>query len=104
MKIDAALLCEFAQVRENVLFVASGAVNRFGARSLPVHLNAYVAVVLEHPPLEGVEPFEVRVHVEDTDRNVLMMAVTGLQSRPAGELAPGESLTLEIRIRAEALA
>lgn len=96
MKINAAVLCEFAQVRDNMLFMLSGAVTRFGMKTFPSGVNAFVALVLEISEAEAREPFEVRVTVEDTDGNVTMTGVMGVQAFADRLLEPGETLQLPI--------
>jgi hypothetical protein len=56
LDLSTAVLCDFAQVRDRLLFVSSGAVSRLYRRDLPSPLGLMVGLVIE-VPLEdsGVE-------------------------------------------------
>jgi hypothetical protein len=76
MRICTALLCDFAQVRDNLLMVSSGAITRIYRPDLPAHLNFMVAVVIEVP-------------LEDTGESHTLAAQ--VINRAGAELAVGTS-------------
>ena len=49
LDLSTAVLCDFAQVRDRLLFVASGAVSRLYRRELPSPLGLMVGLVIEVP-------------------------------------------------------
>jgi hypothetical protein len=67
MEITTALLADFAQVRDGLLFVSSGGVTRCYRDMLPAPLNIYMAMVLELDRLEAEKVHEVHVVVVDED-------------------------------------
>lgn len=49
MQLSTAILCDFAQVRDGLLFVSSGAISRLYRRALPAPLGVMVGLVIEIP-------------------------------------------------------
>jgi hypothetical protein len=67
MDVTTAMLADFAQVREGLLFVASGGVTRCYRDQLPAPLNVYLATVLELDRIEAEKMHELHVVVVDED-------------------------------------
>jgi hypothetical protein len=67
MEITTALLADFAQVRDGLLFVSSGGVTRCYRDQLPAPLNIHMAMVMELDRLEAEKVHEVHVVVVDED-------------------------------------
>jgi hypothetical protein len=67
MDVTTAMLADFAQVREGLLFVASGGVTRCYRDQLPAPLNVYLATVLELDRIEAERMHELHVVVVDED-------------------------------------
>lgn len=67
MDVTTAMLADFAQVREGLLFVASGGVTRCYRDQLPAPLNVYLATVLELDRIEAERVHELHVVVVDED-------------------------------------
>ena len=67
MDVTTAMLADFAQVREGLLFVASGGVTRCYRDQLPAPLNVYLATVLELDRIEAEKVHELHVVVVDED-------------------------------------
>ena len=67
MDVTTAMLADFAQVREGLLFVASGGVTRCYRDQLPAPLGVFLATVLELDRLEAERVHEVHVVVVDED-------------------------------------
>lgn len=66
-KLGAFLLCDFAQVREGLLFVASGGITQVRSRTLPL----CAAVVVALAPDDLGQPMELRLvlkRVETAER------------------------------------
>ncbi len=60
MRLTTALLCDFAQVRDGLLFVSSGAVNRLWRPAVPARLGVMLALVVM---VEGVDELSSRHEV-----------------------------------------
>jgi hypothetical protein len=82
MEITTALLADFAQVREGLLFVSSGGITRCYREELPAPLGVFLAVVLQLDRVEAERTHEVEVMVVDEDGGEL--------ARIAGEIQLGE--------------
>jgi hypothetical protein len=67
MEITTALLADFAQVRDGLLFVSSGGVTRCYRDQLPAPLNIHMAMVMELDRIEAEKVHEVHVVVVDED-------------------------------------
>ncbi len=61
MDISTALLADFAQVREGMLFVASGGVNRSWRPEYPAPLNLALALVIEFDQIESRNSHDLQV-------------------------------------------
>jgi hypothetical protein len=95
MELTTALLCDFAQVREGLLFVASGGVTRCYRAELPAPLGICWAGVLEMDEREAARPHEVAVVVVDEDGGTL--AELSMSGRLEGaQLMVGERLNLPL--------
>lgn len=95
IELTSALLCDFAQVRENMLFVSSGGVSRLTTSVLPCPFALHLALVFEIPPADIGESFRVNVavahapsaHVEGTAEAVL-------STQSNNDMLPGEPMVL----------
>lgn len=96
MDVRAALLCDFAQVREGVLIVSSGGITRLGRSQYPADMGIMLALMFEVEPNEIVTPREIRIHVETEDGAKLSEAIGTLQGVPPPNLDPGETLMTPI--------
>lgn len=67
MDVTSALLADFAQVREGLLFVVSGGVTRSYQQQLPAPLNVFMAAVLELDRSEAENLHELHLVVVDED-------------------------------------
>src|SRR5262245_15290855 len=61
--IQAAILCDFAQVREGVLFVSSGGINRMYRAQTPAPMGVYLALVVDVGPEEVHRVHSIRIIV-----------------------------------------
>lgn len=95
VELTTALLCDFAQVREGLLFVASGGVTRCYRAELPAPLGIFLAGVLEMDAREAARPHEVTVVVVDEDGGQL--AEASMSGRLEGpDLLVGEHVNLPL--------
>jgi len=99
MEITTAILCDFAQVREGLLFVSSGGITRLYHQPdwpLPRPLGLYLGLTVEIGPDEMGKVHEVRVRVvQQSTANEIASAVAAMQpvaGLPA-ELEAGEAAT-----------
>src|SRR5437867_3739998 len=96
-RLTTAILCDFAQVREGLLFVSSGGITRLHRPSVPypMALGVQLALVIEIPPDEMELAHEIKVTVKDPETVDTVGEVTvGLQLRPDqfADIQPGESV------------
>ena len=101
MEISTALLCDFAEVREGLLFLVGGPITRLWRPQFPAPMNVCVALVLEGTEGEvaGVA-HELQVAVVDADGRAHAEARTGIQAQAQGlgELSPGEVIPIPVVI------
>jgi len=93
--ITAALPCDFAEVREGLLFISAAPVTRLWRAEYPAALGLCIAAIVEgtQGELEGI-PHEVELVVCDQDGVVLAELKAGIQVAEAQGVAPGEALQL----------
>lgn len=92
--VRSAILCDFAQVREGLLFVSSGGITRIAAPGIGAPVTFHVAGELEVSPIESGSTHEVTFKVTPVDAaETVWEATLGIStsSSPDG-LFPGESL------------
>jgi len=92
----AALLCDFAQVREGVLMVSSGGITRLWRSQYPAPMGMMLALMFEVAPDQIVTAREIRIHVETEDGAKLAESIGMLQGVPPTNLDPGEKLMMPI--------
>ena len=51
-ELKALILCDFAQTRENLLFVQSGGLTRLASSAFPARFSCYVGAIVYMPPNE----------------------------------------------------
>jgi hypothetical protein len=67
MDVTTALLCDFAQVRDGLLFVSSGGITRLWRNDLPAPMGVCLAIVIELDQVESQRPHELHVVVMGED-------------------------------------
>jgi hypothetical protein len=95
MDVTTAMLADFAQVREGLLFVASGGVTRCYRDQLPAPLGVYLATVLELDRLEAEQVHQLQVVVVDEDGQELA-EIAGEIQLGATQLMINENLNVPI--------
>lgn len=63
-RLDALVLCDFAQVRDGLLFVQSGGLTRLAAAQLPATFNCHVGVLVFLPPDEATSAHSVIMRIK----------------------------------------
>ncbi len=101
MNISTAMFCDFAQVREGLLFVASGGVTRSLRDELPAPVGVFLALVIELDRFEAQQQHIIRVSIMDEDGKELA-EVNGTFEFGSPELLlideqPSIPITLDIR-------
>lgn len=95
MRYAVATLCDFAQVRENLLFVSGGGITRATRVRFPADLELMLALSIEVSDIELSEPLELRVRVESADGEELAQILGVVQGKLSG-LDPGETQELAL--------
>jgi hypothetical protein len=95
MEITTAMLADFAQVREGLLFVSSGGITRCYRDDLPAPLGVFLAVVLALDKVEAERTHDVEVRVVDEDGGQLA-EIAGQIQLGEPQLLLNESLNLPI--------
>ncbi len=91
-RLDALVLCDFAQIREGLLFVQSGGLTRLVAQTLPAAFGCHLAAMVYMPPHEAVEAHHMVMKVKSADTATLVATINvelHEVPRPTG-LLPGE--------------
>ena len=90
MDIRVATLCDFAQVREGLLFVSSAGITRVYRESFPAPIGVMLALVLEMSPVEAAQSNKITVRIEDADGQKLAEMVGEVQVKLGSGHDPGE--------------
>lgn len=91
-RLDALILCDFAQIREGLLFVQSGGLTRLVTRTTPASFGCHVAAMVYMPPHEVVEAHHIVMKVKSADAAIVVATINvelHEVPRPTG-LLPGE--------------
>lgn len=96
--VSSAILCDFAQVREGLLMVASGGITRMYRPALPAPMLVMVAAIVEveHHEIDRSHQLVLSVTQVETAETIVRMTV-GLQAA-SQDLEPGESLSVPVTI------
>ena len=92
--VRSAILCDFAQVREGLLFVASGGITRIAAPELEAPVTFFVAGELEVTPMDSASVHDVEFKVTAAETSITVwQAAMSIDTSAANEnLFAGESL------------
>lgn len=100
--ITALILADFAQIREGLMFVASGGITRLYRADLPAMLGPlWLATIVEISPMELDRPHELNVRVRHVETATELLTVTGAMTAPVaggGNYEPGESATIPLAV------
>lgn len=97
MEISSAIICNWAEVREGVVFIAGGGITRAWKPQYPAPLGVCLAVVLSGTEGEmiGIQ-HEVEMVVSDADGLEIGRLSGGLSTAGGADLQPGETLQLPL--------
>lgn len=96
MQLSSALLCDFAQVRDGLLFVSSGGVTRLYRSDFPAPMGVCLALVMEAHPTEATRPHELQVIIQGQDGERVAELTAGFQlsADSTAALETGENVQL----------
>ena len=89
--VAAAMLCDFAQIREGLLFVSSGGLARFATPDVPIPFPAFLALIIEVPAHEVEHVHELAITVKHVPTATTVAKAGGGFSLAGNLLHPGES-------------
>ena len=95
MRLTTLLLCDFAQIREGLLFISSGGITRVGRGTYPAPAGFAVAMMVELTRAELDRPHELKIMIMGSDRPVPGSATVALQAS-SDDLAAGETLNVPL--------
>jgi hypothetical protein len=75
--VQAAVLCEYAHVRDALLYVLGGAVNMLPLPEFPARLGCCLALVVELPAHEHDQVHELVVRLKSADTTEVVCTATG---------------------------
>jgi hypothetical protein len=100
MRVDAAMVCDAASVREGLLFVLGGGVTRVWRPEYPAPLNVSVALIVTLHPTEADHPHAIRLALQTEDGQTVAEAQGqfGVQPEVLTQLQPGEEVAIPIAL------
>ena len=96
MKITTGLLCDFASVREGLLFVVGGGITRVRRTQYPAALDCSVALLVELHQMELTRPHELEMRVLGSDGEDVASIKAGFQAAGTVDLDVGENLPIPV--------
>lgn len=103
MRIDSALLCDAATVREGLLHVLGGGITRAGRTSFPAPLGMTLALRILIHPTEADRPHQLEVRLQGEDGDAVANFAIEFGMDDTGQLEPGEHASLPIPLPLGAL-
>lgn len=98
-KVEALVLCRFAEVQAGLLTVVSGGITRAFAPVVPTNVNPlHVAAMLYIEPDEIGRVFEIRICLKSVETARKIAEVVGAVQVAATEALPGEGLHVPVAI------
>lgn len=97
-RLNALILCDFAQIREGLLFVQSGGLTRLVTATFPAQFACHVAALVYLPPHEAGEAHDMVIKAKSADTATLVatVKVSMHETPPPAGLAPGEGRQVPI--------
>jgi hypothetical protein len=94
-RITTLMMCDFAQVREGLLFVSSGDISRVLANQFPAHLRVHLAAVVHLPPDTVAEPHRLNVKFKYPDTAEMIANIdVDIRLDQVQGVYPGEGVNL----------
>jgi hypothetical protein len=98
VEVTTALLCDYAQVREGLLFVSSGGITRVRRAAFPAHLGAAFAAVLQLDAIEAERPHQFELVVVDEDGGEIARVDAEIVVGDLSTVHPGEMVQVPLAI------
>ncbi|NND73955.1 MAG: hypothetical protein HKN44_03015 [Ilumatobacter sp.] len=97
-QLKSLILCDFAQVREGLLFVQSGGLTRLVAPSFPAKFTCHVAALVWLPPHEAGTAHQMVMKVKSATTALLIATINVAmhETPPPVGLQPGEGRLVPI--------
>ena len=96
MVIDA-ILCDFATVREGLLHLLGGGINRLWREQFPAQMGSTLALLLEIHPTETERQHTISIFLIDEDGRRLAEVSADFQvGRNAAQSRPGENILMPL--------
>ena len=97
-ELKSLILCDFAQIREGLLFVQSGGLTRLVAQTFPAKFACHVATLVWLPPDEAGTAHEMvmKVKAASTAKLTATVKVALHETAPPVGLQPGEGRQVPI--------
>jgi hypothetical protein len=95
--VAAAFLCDFAEVRERLLFAVGGGITRLWRETFPASMEASLALLLELHQMELATRHDLQVVVQGEDGQ-RVGEVKGAFQMGAPEVEVGENLLVPIAL------
>ena len=96
MRIDCALLCDAATVREGLLHVLGGGITRAGRPEYPAPLDLTLALRILIHPTEMDRRHQLEVRLQGADGEPIAGFEIAFESTDPGDLEPGEHASLAL--------
>jgi len=103
MKVAAAMLCDFAQVRDGLLTVVSAGVTRIFADQMPASLTVFLALQVALSDEESRLPHEIEVRITGPSAQEIATARGGFQVGSIAEVDEETIASLPFDFRAAAV-
>ena len=98
-QLKALILCDFAETRENLLFIQSGGLTRLASSVFPARFSCYIGAIVYMPPDEVEAAHEMVLRVKSTaDAAVIATVNVEMHQQHVTGLAPGEGRLLPIAV------
>jgi uncharacterized protein DUF6941 len=97
LHVAAAFLCDFAEVRERLLFALGGGITRLWRDAFPASMDASLALLLELHQMELATRHDLQVVVQGEDGQ-RVGEVSGAFQMGAPEVDVGENLLVPIAL------
>jgi hypothetical protein len=98
MEVPSALLCDFASVREGLLFVIGGGVSRLFRPTYPGSLGVSIAFIVDLDPGDIGVPHQISVRIRDEDGREVGRVLGAFNVPEAPDREPGETLHVPLAI------
>jgi hypothetical protein len=75
VRLDALILCDFAQIRDGLLFVQSGGLTRLSTAQFPASFGCHIAAMVYMPPNEAIDAHRMVMKVKSADTATLVATI-----------------------------